>query len=180
MSEYQCSGCGEEIAEVVYNYSMKNFQKAYCRECQTEHRNKKIQQNAPESSNKSSVDSKHIIKLNGKEFITHAGLLDVAHKAGLVRIDTEIAHIFPTEKITGDSTTATGVDCIIFKAMVTMKDSDGTLKIFTAFGDADHSNVGKHISEHMIRMAETRAVNRALRFATNIGMCSVDELGDQK
>jgi len=33
------------------------------------------------------------------------------------------------------------------------------------------------IFPHKIRMAETRAVNRALRFATNIGMTSSEEMG---
>lgn len=185
--EYVCTACGESIAEVVHNYSMKNFNKPLCRECQTITRNNGQQQEQKPTNGKASnggkyshIDSKHIIQLNGKEFITHAGLLDAAHKAGLVRIDTEIVNIFTDDKITGDSNTSTGVNCVIFKTMVTMKESDGTLKTYTAHGDANPNNVGRHIAEHMIRMAETRSVNRALRFATNIGMCSVDELSDQK
>jgi len=31
------------------------------------------------------------------------------------------------------------------------------------------------IFPHRLRMVETRAINRALRLATNIGMCSAEE-----
>ena len=40
--------------------------------------------------------------------------------------------------------------------------------------------LGKMILPHALRMAETRAINRALRLYTDIGMCSVDELTDLK
>ena len=43
--------------------------------------------------------------------------------------------------------------------------------------DACKGNVNPKIAPHIIRMAETRAVARALRLACNIGMCSVEELG---
>ena len=34
------------------------------------------------------------------------------------------------------------------------------------------------IKPHLSRMAETRAINRCLRLATNIGMTSADEMVD--
>ncbi len=48
---------------------------------------------------------------------------------------------------------------------------------FVGYGDADPSNVtpGMHGAE--LRIAETRAVNRALRKAYGIGICSVEEIG---
>jgi len=49
-------------------------------------------------------------------------------------------------------------------------------KGFVAFGDADPSNVSPLVHAEM-RVAETRAVNRALRKAYGIGLCSVEELG---
>jgi hypothetical protein len=45
------------------------------------------------------------------------------------------------------------------------------------YGDADHSNVSKLVSGAEMRVAETRAVNRALRKAYGIGICSVEEIG---
>jgi hypothetical protein len=48
---------------------------------------------------------------------------------------------------------------------------------FVGYGDADPSNVSPLVHGAEMRVAETRAVNRALRKAYGIGICSVDELG---
>ncbi len=45
------------------------------------------------------------------------------------------------------------------------------------YGDADPSNVSSLVRGAEMRIAETRAVNRALRKAYGIGICSVEELG---
>jgi hypothetical protein len=50
-------------------------------------------------------------------------------------------------------------------------------KGFVGFGDADPSNVSFLVHGAEIRIAETRAVNRALRKAYGIGICSVEEIG---
>jgi hypothetical protein len=50
-------------------------------------------------------------------------------------------------------------------------------KGFVGFGDADPSNVSTLVHGAEMRVAETRAVNRALRKAYGIGLCSVEELG---
>ena len=48
---------------------------------------------------------------------------------------------------------------------------------FVGYGDADPSNVSPLVRGAEMRMAETRAVNRALRKAYGIGICSVEEIG---
>src|SRR5262249_20138257 len=48
---------------------------------------------------------------------------------------------------------------------------------FIGYGDADPSNVSPLVHGAEMRIAETRAVNRALRKAYGIGICSVEELG---
>jgi hypothetical protein len=48
---------------------------------------------------------------------------------------------------------------------------------FVGYGDADPSNVSSLVHGAEMRVAETRAVNRALRKAYGIGLCSVEELG---
>jgi hypothetical protein len=53
------------------------------------------------------------------------------------------------------------------------KDSSG----FVGYGDADPSNVSPLVRGAEMRIAETRAVNRALRKAYGIGLCSVEEIG---
>src|SRR6202044_636589 len=48
---------------------------------------------------------------------------------------------------------------------------------FVGYGDADPSNVSFVVQGAEMRVAETRAVNRALRKAYGIGICSVEEIG---
>jgi len=50
-------------------------------------------------------------------------------------------------------------------------------KDFVGYGDADPSNVPPLVRGAEIRVAETRAVNRALRKAYGVGICSVEEVG---
>ncbi|MGC2194253.1 MAG: hypothetical protein WA628_06230 [Terriglobales bacterium] len=48
---------------------------------------------------------------------------------------------------------------------------------FVGYGDADPSNVSPLVHGAEMRVAETRAVNRALRKAYGIGICSIEEIG---
>jgi hypothetical protein len=50
-------------------------------------------------------------------------------------------------------------------------------KGFVGYGDAEPSNTSSLVRGAEMRVAETRAVNRALRKAYGIGLCSVEELG---
>ena len=50
-------------------------------------------------------------------------------------------------------------------------------KGFVGYGDADPSNTSPLVRGAEMRVAETRAVNRAIRKAYGIGLCSVEELG---
>jgi hypothetical protein len=52
-------------------------------------------------------------------------------------------------------------------------------KGFVGYGDADPTNTSFLVRGAEMRVAETRAVNRALRKAYGIGLCSVEELGSQ-
>ena len=52
-------------------------------------------------------------------------------------------------------------------------DSNG----FVGYGDANPGNISALVRGAEMRIAETRAVNRALRKAYGIGLCSVEELG---
>ena len=62
----------------------------------------------------------------------------------------------------------------VFKA--TVYKSPGS-RGFSGYGDADRFNVSPLVHGAEMRVAETRAVNRALRKAYGIGLCSVEELG---
>ncbi len=54
----------------------------------------------------------------------------------------------------------------VFKAQVIVGEENNT-RVFEAHGDSTKDNIGKRVKEHFIRMAETRAIVRALRLATN-------------
>jgi len=100
---------------------------------------------------------------NAKDMISFKEILGIAHAAGLSRVDTELLQL-PTAE--NDNT-------CVFRAVVEMAEG----KTFSGTGDANPRNVGKMIVPHIIRMAETRALARALRFATNTGQTTFEEMG---
>ncbi len=102
--------------------------------------------------------------LDGRWYVTHSGLLQLATRRGCRGISTMLQ-----EKLS-DSTACRWV----FKAVVY---KSGLSKGFVGYGDADPSNVSSLVRGAEMRVAETRAVNRALRKAYGIGLCSVEELG---
>jgi hypothetical protein len=105
-----------------------------------------------------------ILWLNGGWYVTSGGLLRVAgenHCHGI--------HAHLISKLS-DATNNRWV----FKATVYKSRSS---RGFVGYGDADPSNVSTLVHGAEMRIAETRAVNRALRKAYGIGLCSVEELG---
>jgi hypothetical protein len=111
-----------------------------------------------------SVSRGDIQFLDGRWYVTHAGLLRIAHRQGCFSLITNI------DKNFSDAAACRWV----FKATV-FKSSKS--KGFVGYGDADPSNVSSLVRGAEMRIAETRAVNRALRKAYGIGICSVEELG---
>jgi hypothetical protein len=111
-----------------------------------------------------SVAAGDLLFLDGRWYVTHAGLLRIAHRRRCTGIRTSI------ESQLSDSNSNRWV----FKATVYRKSAP---KGFVGYGDADPSNVSPLVRGAEMRVAETRAVNRALRKAYGIGLCSVEELG---
>lgn len=111
----------------------------------------------------SKIDSKFIVNLQGKSFVTYNGLVDLAHQMELKSITTEIIQLPTTEN---------NNQCIVKAVATTFNEM-----AFEGYGDADKSNVNSMIAKHLIRMAETRAKARALRDLTNVGMTAFEELG---
>lgn len=109
------------------------------------------------------IDDRFIVKLQGKDFVTYEGLLDLAHQKGLKSIKTEIIQI-PNEENKGT--------CIVKAVCIT---DEGE---FHGIGDASPASVNRMIVPHLIRMAETRGKARAMRDLTNVGMTAIEELGD--
>jgi hypothetical protein len=102
--------------------------------------------------------------LDGRWYVTHSGLLRMALRNRCKGIVTTVQ-----TKLSEPS-----ANRWVFKAVV-LKDAKS--KGFVGYGDADPSNVSSLVRGAEMRVAETRAVNRALRKAYGIGLCSVEELG---
>jgi hypothetical protein len=102
--------------------------------------------------------------LNNSWYVTHTGLLRLARRKRCRGIHVEAV----------DSLCDSAANRFVLKATVyPSKDSSG----FVGYGDADPSNVSLLVRGAEMRIAETRAVNRALRKAYGIGICSVEEIG---
>ena len=110
-----------------------------------------------------SVVSGDLQLLNGTWYVTHAGLLSLSSRLRCGGIRTSVVNRL------SDS----AANRWVFKATVQTSRS----KWFVGYGDADPSNVSPLVRGAEMRVAETRAVNRALRKAYGIGLCSVEELG---
>jgi hypothetical protein len=111
-----------------------------------------------------SVAAGDIQLLNGRWYVTHAGLLRLARRKRCVGIESAAISEFCNR---ADAHYA-------FRATVF---TSRTCKGFVGYGDADPSNVSPLLRGAEMRVAETRAVNRALRKAYGIGICSVEETG---
>ena len=102
--------------------------------------------------------------INGNWYVTHTGLLRLARRKRCSGIHVEAV----------DSLCDSAASRFVLKATVfPSKGSSG----FVGYGDADPSNVSSLVRGAEMRVAETRAVNRALRKAYGIGLCSVEEIG---
>jgi hypothetical protein len=101
--------------------------------------------------------------LASRWYVTHTGLLRIAQRRRCTGIRVqEVRRLCQPE--TGRW---------VFKATVYRK---GGARGFVGYGDADPSNTSSLVRGAEMRVAETRAVNRALRKAFGIGLCSVEEL----
>jgi hypothetical protein len=102
--------------------------------------------------------------LEGKWYITHPGLIRLARRSRCVGI-----HVEPAISMSEPAAGRWAFKATVYKSQ--------TCKGFVGYGDADPSNVSALVRGAEMRVAETRAVNRALRKAYGIGICSVEEIG---
>ena len=104
-----------------------------------------------------------LLFLDGKWYVTHAGLLRLAQRRHCAGIRVQQVAQF-----------CDAAACRwVFKATIY---KNCRSKGFVGYGDADPSNTSPLVRGAEMRVAETRAVNRALRKAYGIGLCSVEEL----
>ena len=111
-----------------------------------------------------SIAAGDLTYLNNGWYVTHTGLVRLARRKKCSGIHVEAV----------PALCDTAASRFVLKATVfPCKSSVG----FVGYGDADPSNVSSLVHGAEMRVAETRAVNRALRKAYGIGICSVEEIG---
>ena len=113
---------------------------------------------------KFSLPAGELTYLNNGWYVTHTGLLALACRKRCAGI-----HVRPVSSFCDPSLQRWAFEATVYKSR--------TCRGFVGYGDADPSNVSYLVHGAEMRVAETRAVNRALRKAYGIGICSVEEIG---
>jgi hypothetical protein len=110
------------------------------------------------------VSAGDLILLDRRWYVTHSGLLGLARRKRCAGI-----HVKPVREFCDPSGQRWAFEATVYRSR--------TCRGFSGYGDADPSNVSPLVHGAEMRVAETRAVNRALRKAYGIGICSVEEIG---
>jgi hypothetical protein len=104
-----------------------------------------------------------LLFLDNGWYVTHAGLTRLARRSHCAGI-----HVDSIAQFSDPANSRWAFRAIVYKSR--------TCKGFVGYGDADPSNVSGLVRGAEMRVAETRAVNRALRKAYGIGLCSIEEI----
>jgi hypothetical protein len=105
-----------------------------------------------------------LLLLSGGWYVTHAGLIRLAKRCHCSGMQVQ-----PVRQLSDQTMSRYAFRATVYKSR--------TCRGFVGYGDADPSNVSSLVRGAEMRVAETRAVNRALRKAYGIGICSVEEIG---
>ena len=111
-----------------------------------------------------SISSGDLLLLDRGWYVTHCGLIRLARRSRCHGI-----HVQPMREFCDPKESRWAFEATVYKSR--------TCHGFVGYGDADPSNVSFLVHGAEMRVAETRAVNRALRKAYGIGICSVEEIG---
>ncbi len=111
------------------------------------------------------VNPRFIVNLKGKEFVMLGGLLELAHEQGIRSIETSLV----LELCKPDE------QRFVVQAIGRFRSGDNGDAVWSAYGDASPANSQMRGAE--LRHAETRAIARMLRWATNCPTTAFDELG---
>ena len=111
-----------------------------------------------------SIISGDVKYFNDGWYVTDSGLLRIAERRRCVGI-----HCRAVPESSDPAALRWVFRAVVFKSRA--------CKGFVGYSDADPANVSPLVHGAEMRVAETRAVNRALRKAYGIGICSVEEVG---
>lgn len=110
-----------------------------------------------------SVTNGDLLLLDNGWYVTHTGLLRLARRSRCIGM-----HVEPVTEFSDPAAERWAFKATVYKSRA--------CKGFAGYGDANPSNVSMLVHGAEMRVAETRAVNRALRKAYGIGICSVEEI----
>jgi hypothetical protein len=111
-----------------------------------------------------SVAAGDLLLLKTNWYVTNVGLLHLA-----TRRRCRAIHVQPLPEFSDATNNRYAFKATVYKS--------SRCQGFVGHGDADPSNISSLVHGAEMRVAETRAVNRALRKAYGIGICSVEEVG---
>ncbi len=111
------------------------------------------------------LPAKFIKKIQGKDFVLFEGLLEMAHAEGLKRVETQLLQAPHKDN---------GMLAIVRAVIETDRG------IFSALGDASPESAERPIQPHLVRLADTRAIARAIRIAVNVGITAVEEINESE
>jgi hypothetical protein len=111
-----------------------------------------------------SAASGDLLFLDSGWYVTNSGLTRLARRNRCAGV-----HVQPVPEFSDPAASRWAFKAIVYKSR--------NCKGFVGYGDADPSNVSPLVRGAEMRMAETRAVSRALRKAYGIGICSIEEIG---
>ena len=158
-NEKQTCTCGDYTRGVKgdVNFRCKHIVSVYSSIPNGEVRNGKVLERT-----KPKLDERWITSIEGREFVKYPGLLDLGHQKGLSQIEVDIVQLPCSEN----------GHFAVCKASVVSKSGES----FVDIGDANPGNCSSKVSKHILRMASTRAIARALRSFTNSGMTCLEEV----
>jgi len=105
-----------------------------------------------------------LLLLGGGWYVTHAGLIRLAKRCHCAGMRVE-----PVSELSDQANSRYAFRATVYRS--------ARCRGFVGYGDADPSSVSFLVRGAEMRVAETRAVSRALRKAYGIGICSVEEIG---
>jgi hypothetical protein len=105
-----------------------------------------------------------LLLLSGGWYVTNTGLIRLAKRCRCSGIQVQ-----PVRQLCDQASNRYTFRATVYKS--------AGCQGFVGYGDADPTNVSSRVHGAELRVAETRAVNRALRKAYGIGLCSVEEIG---
>ena len=111
-----------------------------------------------------SVANGDLLFLERGWYVTQSGLTNLARRNRCTGIKVQ-----PVQPFCDPAAQRWAFEATVYKSK--------TCRGFVGYGDADPSNVSPLVRGAEMRVAETRAVNRALRKAYGIGICSIEEIG---